>query len=181
MEESEVFATKMKILILYATHGGVTKTCAEMLAQQLRVRYEVDVFHVLEESPAPSEYDVVVLGSNVRFGRIHKGIKQYIKQFGDTLSQMPSAFYLCCGYPRNFPDYIETQVSKYLSCSLGSYCFGGELKPQKVTGFDRLIVWLLRNSIRTQDFEESDADHHDLPEIIPEHITLLEKEIRRIS
>lgn len=171
----------MKILILYATHGGVTKTCAEMLAEQLRVRHELSIWNIKDHSPAPSDYDVVVLGSCVRMGKIDKGIKQYIKQFCDRLSVMPSAVFLCCGYPRNFPDYIDTQIPKQLSCSLGYHCFGGELKPEKLKGFDRLVVRMVRNSIRSQDFEESDADHHDLPEIIPEHITLLEREIRKLS
>lgn len=171
----------MKILILYATHGGVTKTCAEMLAQQLRVRHDVSLLNIQETAPAPSAYDVVILGSCVRFGRIDAKIKQYIKQFCEQLSSMSTAVFLCCGYTRNFPDYVDAQVPKKLQCSLGFHCFGGELKPEKLKGFDRFVVKMVRNSIRSQDFEESDADHHDLPEIIPEHITLLEQEIRKLS
>lgn len=171
----------MKILILYATHGGVTKTCAEMLTEQLSVRHEVTVLNIWESAPAPSDYDVVVLGSCIRMGKIDKTIKQYIKQYCEQLSSMPSAVFLCCGYTRNFPDYVDTQIPKQLQCSLGFHCFGGELKPEKLKGFDRFIVRMVRNSIRSQDFEESDADHHDLPEIIPEHITLLEQEIRKSS
>ena len=171
----------MKILILYATHGGVTKTCAEMLTNQLSIRYEVTVWNIWEESPIPSDYDVVLLGSCIRFGRIDSKIKQYMKQYCDQLSTMPCGVFLCCGYTRNFPDYVDAQIPKGLQCSLGFHCFGGELKPEKLKGFDRLVVRMLRNSIRSQDFEESDADHHDLPEIIPEHISLLEQEIRKLS
>ena len=171
----------MKILILYATHGGVTRACAQMLAEQLHVRHDVTLLDIKEKAPAPSDYEIVVLGSCVRMAKIDKGIKRYIKAHCDVLSNMPTAVFLCCGFTRNFPDYVDTQIPKQLQCSLGIHCFGGELKPEKLKGLDKLVVWIARNSIRTQDFEESDADHHDLPEIIPEHITLLEREIRKLS
>ena len=94
---------------------------------------------------------------------------------------MPCAIYLCCGFTRLFDEYAETLFPRRFSPSLGFHLFGGELKPDKVTGFDKLVVFFMRSSIKSQDFEESDNDHHDLPEIIPENITLLAKELRLIG
>ena len=173
----------MKILILYASRSGVTQRCAEQLAKQLEVRYEVVVQDVQESAvlPLPTDFDVVVLGSSVRYGKVNKIVKKYIKQFVDQLNDMPCAVFLCCGFPRNFEDYVDAQIPKSLHCSLGFHSFGGELKPQNCKGFDKFVVKRVRNSIRFQDCEESDRDHHILPEIFMENINLLEAKIRSLT
>lgn len=171
----------MKILIVYATCGGVTQTCAEMLASFLTERHDITLCSAETELPCPSDFDAVVLGSNVRFGKVNATIKKYIRRYAEALSKMPSSVYLCCGFPRNFEEYVDTQIPKALHCSLGFYSFGGELKPEKLHGMDRWIVKHIRNSIRCQDFEESDREHHILPEIFLENIRLLADKIGNIA
>lgn len=172
----------MNILILYASKNGVTKNCAEILSEMLRVRYSVTL-HSVEASPipAPEDFDIVVLGSSIRYGKVNKTLKHYVKQHVQTLNSLPCALFLCCGFPRNFEEYVDTQIPKSLHCSLGFHSFGGELKPHKLQGFDKFLVKRLRNSIRFQDCEESDRDHHILPEIFIENIHLLEEQIRQIQ
>lgn len=182
LKESEPrFMKHTKILILYATKHGVTKRCAEMLAERLTATHTVTVSDVHKNPPAPTDYDIVVLGSSIRMGRMDKNMKNYIQTYADELSSMPSAVYLCCGFPRRFEEYIDLQLPRKLICSLGYHSFGGELKPEKIKGLDKLIVKAARNSIQMQDFEESDADHHDLPEILPENINLLANKIQMFS
>ena len=67
----------MKILILYASHGGATKNCAELLKKSLEKNHAVTLFDVRAEQsiPSPSEFDVCVLGSCIRFAMINKRIK----------------------------------------------------------------------------------------------------------
>ena len=172
----------MKILIVYATHGGVAKRCAEMLGRELEehndIRY-VDARN--EEIPSPVDFDAVVIGSSVRIENIDRRVKRYIKENLEALNNMPCAIYLCCGFTRLFDEYAETLFPRRFSPSLGFHLFGGELKPDRVKGIDKLVVFFMRSSIKSQDFEESDNDHHDLPEIIPENITLLAKELRLIK
>ena len=170
----------MNILILYATRGGVTRTCAEMLAKYIEKSGDVTISDIYANTPSPEKYDVVILGSSVRMSHIDKRVKQYIKQYTDILSNMPSAVFLCCGYTRQFEEYVDLQIPKTLLCSLGFHCFGGELKPEKRKGFDKLAVRIARNSILSQDFEESDRDHHALPEIFPENIRILADKIRSL-
>ena len=172
----------MRILIVYATHGGVTKRCAEMLGRELEEHNDVTYIDARREQiPAPDDFDVVVIGSSVRFENIDKRIKQYVKGNLDALCNMPCGVYLCCGLTRLFGEYSETLFPRRFKPSLGFHLFGGELKPDKISGFDKLAVMIMRGSIRSQDFEENDRDHHDLPEIIPENITLLAKEIRLLK
>ena len=96
-------------------------------------------------------------------------------------NEMKAAVFFCCGRTKRFAEYVETQLPRRIVPSLGYHLFGGELKPDRVKGFDKIFVMGMRNSIKSQDFEEDDSNHDDLPEIIPENILLLAKDIRRIK
>ena len=91
---------------------------------------------------------------------------------------MPSAAFLCLGFINNFEEYRDIQFPKELVCSLGIHCFGGELKPKKLKGMDKLIVKMLRSEIKGADFEVSDEGQAPLPEIVPENIYRLADKIR---
>ena len=172
----------MNILIVYATYGGVTRRCAEMLAAHLEEHHRVTLADARKEDiPAPDGFDVVILGSAIRMENMNKKIKKYVKSNLDTLNEMPCAVYFCCGLTKLFGEYSETLLPRAFAPSLGFHLFGGELKPDKLSGIDKLAVMLMRSSIRSQDFEEDDSDHHDLPEIIPENIALLAKDIRALK
>ncbi len=172
----------MNILIAYATHGGVTKRCAEMLAAHLEEHHSITLCNARqEEIPAPSGFDVVVLGSSIRIENMNRKIKKYVKSNLVALNEKPCAVYFCCGLTKLFNEYSETLLPRHFVPSLGYHLFGGELKPDKIKGIDKLIVMAMRSSIKSQDFEEDDSDHHDLPEIIPENITLLAKDIKLLG
>ena len=171
----------MKILIIYATHGGVSGQCAEMLEKKLKDRSEVTLVNALEARtlPTPECYDVAVIGGPVRYGRIDKVLRVYLKNNLEALNKIRAAFFYCCGFPADAEEYIDTQFPKTLEFSLGVHCFGGEIKPEKLKGFDKLIVRMIRSHIRSQDFEESDDYHAPLPEILPESIERLAEAIIR--
>ncbi len=171
----------MNILILYATRGGATAECAQIFREKLHPRHTVTCMDIKEAAPAPEEFDVIALGSSINMGKANKLIRKYMKEHKTTLSEKHTAVFFCCGYPRLFDEYVETQIPKDLRLSLGAHCFGGELKPEKRHGFDKLVVRAVRNSIRTQDFEESDKDHHQLPELLPENIALLVNSIEKLG
>ena len=172
----------VNILIVYATYGGVTKQCAEMLAAHLNEWHKITLVNARDEKiPSPNGFDVVVLGSAIRMENMSKQIKKYVKENLNVLNEMPCAVYFCCGLTKLFVEYSETLLPRRFVPSLGFHLFGGELKPDKLSGLDKLMVRVMRSSIRSQDFEEDDSDHHELPEIIPENITLLAKEIRLLE
>ena len=163
----------MKILIAYTSKNGTTAKCARMLADKLEVSHEVRVSDMnKEDTVSPEGFDVVVLGSSVRMGAVSKKLKKYIKANVDMLNAKMCAVFLCCGFPDEFEEYVSTQIPKALVPSLGIHCFGGELKPREVRGFDKIIVRMIRNSITGHDFEDGNYTGM-LPEIIPEHINIL--------
>ena len=162
----------MKVLIAYSSKQGTTKKCADMLASKLGSA-EVELLDINESVPAsPENYDVVVLGSSVRFGAVSKNLKRYIKAHKSALNNMPSAVFLCCGYPDRFDEYVKDQFAKNFKPTYDFHCFGGELKPKQTKGFDRIIVAMARRSIVEHDFEDSSYEG-SLPEILPESISIL--------
>lgn len=170
----------MKILIVYATRGGVSRTCAEMLKEKLQAYHEVSVCNVEESAPAPSDFDVAVIGGSIRMGKLNKKLKTYIKEYREVLASMPAAAFICCGFPADLDDYVETQLPKNSDFSLGIHCFGGEIKPEKRKGIDKLILRMMKSHIRYMDLEENGNHEYMLPEIIPEHIALLADRIRAL-
>lgn len=171
----------MKILIVYATKGGVSRRCAHMLADMLEPTHKVTCMDIEEDPPSPDGFDVAVVGGSVRMGRWNKKLKNYVKNHKAALERIQSAAFFCCGFPDDFEDYVEIQLPKNMQFSLGIHCFGGELKPEKLKGFDKLIVKMVRSHICTKNFEDGGAYEHMLPEIIPEHITLLGDKIRSVA
>lgn len=134
---------------------------------------EVELVDINKSVPdAPEKYDVVVLGSSVRFGSVSRNLKKYVKSHKETLNAMPSAVFLCCGYPDQFEEYVKDQFKRDFKPTYDFHCFGGELKPKETKGFDRVIVSAARRSILEHDFEDSSYDG-SLPEILPESISIL--------
>ncbi|MBO5416436.1 MAG: hypothetical protein J6A83_07395 [Clostridia bacterium] len=167
----------MKILIAYTSKHGTTAECATVLADRLTGGNEIDLIDMKCQMPISAEYyDVVILGSSVRMGHISKKVKRYIKDNMEALAEKQTAVFLCCGFPDEFEEYVNTQFPKKFNPSLGYHCFGGELKPEKVKGIEKLMVRAIRKSITEHDFEDATYTG-SLPEIIPEHIYLLSDKI----
>lgn len=158
---------------MYASKHGTTQKCAEILAEKLRSSNDVLLYDAKSgDIPPADSFDTVVLGSSVRMGAVSKNIKSYVRENTKKLNAMPCAVFLCCGFPDEFDEYVREQFPKAFKPSYSFHCFGGELKPQNVKGIERLLVKMIRNSITQHDFEDSNYKG-SLPEIIPEHISLL--------
>lgn len=171
----------MKILIIYASKNGVAKKSAELLSSELSTTNEVTLCDINDSPPSPDGFDVIVLGGSVRMTKISKKLKAYLKQNIEAISNMPSAFFICCGIIRDFEDYKVTELPPKINFSLGVECFGGELKPDKLKGFDKLVVKAMRQSILTQDSDLRNSSDLELPEFMPENIIALAERIKRLK
>lgn len=167
----------MKVLIVYATRGGASREAAEMLARRIGSRADVSLYNIEENPPSPDGFDVAVVGGSIRMGKLNKKLKRYIRSNLDTLSSMPCSVFMCCGLSKDFEDYKIMQLPKQLKCSLGVQHFGGELKPDKLKGLDKLLVKIMREKIKTQDPDLSDFDREELPELLPDTIYALAERI----
>ncbi len=170
----------MKVLIIYASRNGTAKQAVEMLASKMAHRIDVTVYDINDAPPSPEGFDVTVIGGSVRFGKLDKKLKKYIKANKQSLADGNSAAFICCGYLKNFDDYRIMQLPRDLDFSLGVHCFGGHLKPDRLRGFDKLIVRIARENILTQDPDKSDYDRNELPELMPDTIYALAEQILRL-
>ena len=171
----------MNILIIYATKHGVSKRAAERLADELRSTNEISLYDINDSPPAPIGFDVIILGGSIRMTKLNKKLKKYLKEHIDAITNMPSAFFICCGIIRDFEDYKTTELPTKIKFSLGVECFGGELKPDKIHGFDKLLVRIMRQSILTQDPDLAESSGLELPEFMPENVLALAERIRRLK
>ena len=169
----------MKVLIIYATRGGLSRRCAELLRDSLPKVIELSLFDARHDTlPSPEGYDVAVVGGSIRMGKLDKKLKKYIKKYTAELSAIHTAAFICCGHTDLFDEYRDIEYPKALKCSLGIHCFGGELKPEKLKGLDKLIMKMIRSSVKYEDFEVSYSSKDSLPEMLPETVTRLADRIR---
>ena len=170
----------MKVLIIYSSKSGVSRKCAEMIGERLENSMQIDIFDIKDGAPSPEGYDVAVIGGSIRMDRLNKDLRKYLKANAEELNKINTALFLCCGMTDCFEDYVKLNFPKTVVPALGIHYFGGELKPDKLKGIDKLIVRSMRSSINYEDFEAPDHEKAPLPEMIPENVYRLADSIRAL-
>ncbi len=135
-----------KILVTYATRAGSTFEVAARVAEVLRAAGAiVDVKPV----PAVHEikgYDAVVVGSAIRMGHWLPEAVVFVQAHRETLSHIPTAYFLVSGFLRDDTPEMRRKVLAYLDpvrkilepTSIGM--FAGKMDYSKMDGLDRSIA-----------------------------------------
>lgn len=159
----------METLIVYAGNTGSTEKTADIVSQKLK---NVKLVNLLQEDPDISKFDLVVIGSNVRFGRLHKKARNFIAKNKKILLEKKAAYYICCGFPEKQKEYFENSIPKELLDKAVIYdSFGGELDLEKQKGIDKLIVKMVDKATNGKKEVKLLYDH------IESFVTILNKEI----
>ncbi len=115
----------MNILIGYATKSGAAKTCAELLEKEFP---GCTVCDLGKEIPDINDFDIVIIGSGVRMGKIYKPVKNFIKSNITLLLSKNTAFYLCNAYPDTTKKAIEKNFpGKLVISAICIEAFGGKV------------------------------------------------------
>ena len=170
----------MRVLIIYASKNGVTERCAQLLKQSLP-NCEVTLHNLKTGQPdLGASYDWVVVGGPIRFEKLYRPVRVFLSAQNDWLKQQSLALFLCCGLVDRFDDYLRLIPSSLRESARDIACFGGEIKPDKVRGWDRLFLRFLRESIISEEEGNRGEYERVLPEIVTENITRLAEIIRGI-
>lgn len=165
----------MKILLLYSTKSNCSKDCAFQLADLLS-NHEVTVSAVGENVPSFSEFDFVVLGGGVRFGKFYPSMRRFLKSRSDELVSVPHALFICCATGEHADEYFDMLYPKALKESaFDCVYFGGSLDTRRFHGIGKIMIAIARFMLT--DTEEEIT----LPEIIDSNISLLATKITALK
>jgi menaquinone-dependent protoporphyrinogen oxidase len=134
------------ILVTYATRAGSTYEVAVRVAEVLRAAgATVDVRPVTAVHEVQG-YDAVVVGSAIRMGHWLPEAVEFVKANRETLSHIPTAYFLVSGLLRNGTPEMRRKVLAFLDpvCALlepvSVGLFAGKLDYSTMDGLDRSIA-----------------------------------------
>jgi len=153
----------MKIGIFYGTKTQTTETCAKELANLLPNSHLINLnFDYLDVD----DFDFIVIGSNVRLGKINKNVKKFLKKNKSKLYNKKVAYFLCnvfqnktlATFKRNLDPklYNRAQIIK---------SFGGEIALEKQKGIDKFISKVI---LKLKTFEKTGIDYNAISEFARE-------------
>jgi len=140
------------LLILYSTTDGHTRRVCDVLATELeRLGNQVTVADMLDQpQPDPADFDKVVLGASIRYGKHARVVSDTIARRLDALQSRPSVFFsvnLVARKPnRNQPDtnpYVKKFLAKIAWRPDHVAVFAGKLDYPAYALTDRLVIQLI--------------------------------------
>lgn len=159
----------MKILIAYASKYGTVTECVRRLQSEL-CNSSPTVVNLEEGSPDPSQYDILLLGTSVYFGKARPAFRQFLKEYGSVLEQKTVGLFFCCGLAHEHEYYQERIFPRSLRRSaFATLYFGGVLKQKHPSLMDRFWLHNMRSSILESEIEDFEYTP-SLPGILPEAI-----------
>ncbi len=168
----------MKVLLAYTSKTGTTQECIDRLRQELPA-LSIDKIRLDEQTPDPDNYDILVIGAPVRFGKLPKQVSDYLHNYQDAIQRKPHALFLCCGYAHEYEYYMEKLLPLPLRESAFAVLnFGGTLNYKGQTLFEKLVIHHMRSAIRESEIEDYEYTP-EYPGILPETIGKLATYIRR--
>ena len=168
----------MKVMIAYTSKTGTTEECVERLKAALD-GMTVETVRLDENAPDLDSCDILILGAPVRFGKLPKCVRAYLKENEAKLLQMPHALFLCCGLAHEYDFYIENLYSDALRASAFLIeNFGGTLSYEGQNFFGKILIHAVRSTIRENEIEDGEYTP-EMPSILPESIGKMATYIRK--
>jgi menaquinone-dependent protoporphyrinogen oxidase len=142
--------TDKKVLVIYGSWLGSTREIAEAIAESMRAEgAQVDVLSG-RAVKGVKDYDGVVIGSSVRAGMLHSGMKRPVRRFSKQLAEKPVAAFVGCAMANNkeetdaeakSKEYITKFMDKFPQIKLLDVKpFAGAFLVENARGFMKTMV-----------------------------------------
>jgi menaquinone-dependent protoporphyrinogen oxidase len=131
---------KNKVLIVYGTRYGATKSTVEEIAKVLQEEdFVVKIVNVKEEKVRSiTEFELVIIGSGMRMERWVSKVEGFLKKYNEELKKKKVAIFVSSGglalmehkgeleeIERVTKKYLEDKASKYALEPISMTMFGG--------------------------------------------------------
>ncbi len=132
----------MKTLVAYCSRHGSAQKIAHLMSQELH-HTSVRLLDLKIEGVPSSieEYDQIVLGGSIHFGKIQKEVRQFCQDHLSDLLQKRVGLYLCYMLEdkaqKEFEDAFPEEIRNH-ALALGF--FGGELQLEKMSVVDSFVT-----------------------------------------
>jgi menaquinone-dependent protoporphyrinogen oxidase len=141
-----------KILIIYSTADGHTREICQRMMQVIEQQdHRVSLISIDDESTVDiKEFDKIVLGSSIRYGKHAKQIYEFINRNEQILDSKPNAFFSVNLVARK-PEKNQPATNPYLKKFLLQISwqpkelavFAGKIDYQKYRFWDRLMIQMI--------------------------------------
>lgn len=143
----------MRIGVLYAGKTGTTESCALELCKLL----DASPVNLVTEKANLEDYDILILGSSVRMGKIHPEMKRFLKLNKAFIQQKAYAIFICQGLPETYDKVITNNFSEnFRNNTIVVKSFGGDLALEKQKGLAKLMTKVL---MKNPNFVKPKIDH----------------------
>lgn len=168
----------MKTLVLYSSKTGNTKTAAKYIAKHIK---GASLVNFAEKQPNIKNYDLIIVGSGVYFGKINNKLKKYLKENIDDLLEKKFALFFCC-------DKTTDKKIKYLidknfkgrlqDNAIDIVCASKNVETSNSYYYNKMSYWFGRQENKTASEIEQSIDYDILDDFIEllSNITIVEKD-----
>ena len=173
----------MNLLIIYTTRTGTVETSLDILEKYIpQAKITRCNLCVSDDIPTLEDYDIVLVGSSIKMGKIHKKIKSFIGENHERLLKLKVGYFLCLGFVDLFDEYMVKNFPRDLrDNAISITCFGGDMNPDKHTGIDKMIIKMVRADILGGGDNGQERDDISLPTINENNISQLAELIKSNS
>lgn len=167
----------MKALIAYTSKTGTAAECAELLREELHGA-DVTLADLSVTRPDPRDFDAVIVGGSIRYGKVPKALQSYLQEWQTELEDTLHGLFLCCGAGHGFEEYRDKVFSRRMTeRAFAVLNFGGRLKLKKAGLFERILLHTARSRIFENEMELGEYTP-TLPDILPENISRMASALR---
>jgi menaquinone-dependent protoporphyrinogen oxidase len=145
------------ILIIYSTTDGHTREICRRLGQVIEQQDHRVTLISIDDEPSVDlqQFDRIILGASIRYGKHHKKVYQFIKRNEQILDSKPNAFFSVNVVARK-PEKNQPETNPYLRKFLKQISwqpkelavFAGKIEYRKYHFLDRqmirLIMWMTK-------------------------------------